>query len=100
VLWRENGTPQARLGLALAKKNLRRATDRNLVKRIVRESFRRHQDELAGIDFVVLARSGIRSRDRTEIAAAIEQHWQRILRSRSSANAPASPSVPAESAGS
>lgn len=89
VLWRENGTSQARLGLALAKKNLRRAADRNLVKRIVRESFRHRQQALAGLDLVVLARAGIRCDDRQEIAAAIGRHWERILRAR----APAKPSA-------
>lgn len=33
----------ARMGLAIAKKRIKRAVDRNRIKRLVRESFRQHQ---------------------------------------------------------
>ncbi|MCK4707189.1 MAG: ribonuclease P protein component, partial [Gammaproteobacteria bacterium] len=36
----------ARIGFAVAKKQIKRAVDRNRLKRLIRESFRRHQNEL------------------------------------------------------
>ena len=37
VIARPNDGPHARLGLAIAKKHVRRAVDRNRIKRLVRE---------------------------------------------------------------
>jgi ribonuclease P protein component len=46
VLSRDNGGHEARLGLAISKKHCRKSTSRNTIKRIVRESFRQHQQQL------------------------------------------------------
>ena len=78
VLARANGTETARLGLAVAKKNVRKAVDRNRVKRLVRDYFRRHSAQLSGLDVVVLARRGIDSESNAEMRAQLELHWQRL----------------------
>ena len=44
----------SRLGLAISKKICKRAVDRNLFKRIARETFRQHRDNLNLLDFVVM----------------------------------------------
>jgi len=59
ILYCPNGMEQARLGMAIAKKNLNRAVDRNLVKRTVRESFRANQSHLSGFDMVVMCKRGM-----------------------------------------
>ena len=46
----------ARLGLAISKKNAKRAVDRNRIKRLIRESFRQNREKLPGIDLVVMAK--------------------------------------------
>jgi ribonuclease P protein component len=46
-----------RLGLALAKKQIKRAHERNRVKRHIREAFRHSQDQLVGLEFVAMARA-------------------------------------------
>jgi len=51
-----NPLDKPRLGLAIAKKNIKRAVDRNKIKRIARESFRLQQQTLIALDIVVLAR--------------------------------------------
>ena len=43
-----------RLGLAISKKICKRAVDRNLFKRIARETFRQHRDDFDLLDFVVM----------------------------------------------
>lgn len=47
---------RARLGLAIAKRRVPRAVDRNRIKRIIRDSFRRIRNQLGPVDVVVLAR--------------------------------------------
>ncbi|MCG8427926.1 MAG: ribonuclease P protein component [Chromatiales bacterium] len=80
ILFRRNNSGLARLGLAIAKKNLKRAVDRNLVKRIIRESFRVHQRELAGLDIVVLSRKGMSLKERAALHASLEKHWSRLAK--------------------
>ena len=59
ILARESDPESAaRLGLVVAKKNLKRAVDRNRFKRLVREQFRQMQHQLGGLDIVILARRG------------------------------------------
>jgi ribonuclease P protein component len=58
VFARVNDLGRARLGLAISKKCAKSAVQRNRIKRLVRESFRRLRLELPGADFVVLCRAG------------------------------------------
>jgi ribonuclease P protein component len=73
---------QARLGLAIAKKLLPRAVDRNRIKRIVRESFRLHQ--LQEYDFVVLARRDTGTATNDQLFLSLKHHWNRLLKTQSS----------------
>ena len=49
-----SGQTNSRLGLAISKKICKRAVDRNLLKRIARETFRQHRDDFNLLDFVVM----------------------------------------------
>ena len=80
VLARENHGERARLGLAIAKRTLSRATGRNRIKRLARESFRRHQQLLAGLDLVVLGRKGVGEFSNREIAKSLQAHWTNLAR--------------------
>lgn len=50
---RPEGNTEARLGLVVGKKQLKRAVDRNRVKRVVREQFRLRRPSLPAVDLVV-----------------------------------------------
>ncbi|MFC6276501.1 ribonuclease P protein component [Psittacicella hinzii] len=57
ILAKSNGLEHARIGIVVSKKALKRAHDRNLVKRLVRESFRLQNHTLPSIDIVFLAKT-------------------------------------------
>lgn len=73
-------TTSARLGLAVSRRALPRAVDRNRVKRVVRESFR-HMNLCPGVDFVVVARTGLRDADKAAVRRSIDAHFT-VLRDR------------------
>lgn len=50
----KNSLSISRLGLIVAKKKIKKATDRNTVKRLIRESFRLSLDKFNSFDIVVL----------------------------------------------
>ena len=80
LLMAPNGLGYSRLGLAISRKAVPRAVARNRIKRCVRESFRQHQDEVPGWDFVVLARSAAATTAGKALRAELEQHWNRLKR--------------------
>ena len=81
VLARSNGLDYPRLGLAISRKVARSAVARNRIKRIVRESFRHHQPQLGGLDWVVMGRAGLTVQENAVLFAALQRHWQRLARS-------------------
>lgn len=80
VLASENDKTHPRLGFVLAKKQVKLAVDRNLVKRVIRESFRHNQHQMANNDFVILARPGLADLDSKELREMIDGLWFRLKR--------------------
>jgi ribonuclease P protein component len=76
---RESQPSVSRLGLAIAKKQLRRAVDRNRIKRLVRETFRQHVPQDSGMDFVVMARVAVRQRSNADLTADLNSHFRRLI---------------------
>jgi len=69
----------ARVGLAIAKRLMPRAVDRNRVRRLIRESFRAHQHELPHRDYVFFARQNVRNLDSKEIRHNLDGLMQVIM---------------------
>lgn len=79
LLGKKNNQNTARLGLAVAKKQLKLAVSRNRFKRLTRESFRHHLDILKDLDIVVVARSGANNKTNKELLELLSKNWH-ILR--------------------
>ena len=80
ILARQNSTGFPRLGLVIAKKNVRTAVARNKVKRIIRETFRLSQNTLPELDYVVLARKGLGELDNRQLHSLLEKQWLRAIK--------------------
>lgn len=78
LLARRNGTDHPRLGLVIAKKNLKLAVQRNRIKRLVREYLRLHKAELPALDYVFLARRGLDQLDNEAFSRQLHQQFLRI----------------------
>jgi ribonuclease P protein component len=78
VLACHNGLGFSRLGLAVSRRAIRRAVDRNRIKRLIRESFRLNRERLGPMDYVVLAKPGLEKQDNRRIYHTLERHWQEI----------------------
>lgn len=59
-----NQIDQSRLGLAITKKKVKNATDRNLIKRITRQMFRHHQHSIPSIDIVLIVKMRLSTQDK------------------------------------
>lgn len=75
----KNDFDHPRLGLAIAKKNIRKAVHRNVIKRAVRENFRIQQESLGNIDIVVLARKEAVDAPQDLLRKSLEKHWLRLV---------------------
>jgi ribonuclease P protein component len=78
VRYRPNGLGHARLGLAISKRVSKRAVERNRIKRLLRESFRRVQRQLPPIDLVVMARETAAGLPGPELLAEIDALWRKL----------------------
>ena len=66
---------QSRLGLVVSKKNISKAVERNRVKRVVRESFRKNKSQIPNLDVVVLIRKGIDVLPNVVISSKMNSLW-------------------------
>ena len=78
VRYRQNELGHARLGLAISKRVSKRAVERNRIKRLLRESFRRVRSQLQPLDLVVMAREQAAGVPGPELLAEIDALWRRL----------------------
>ncbi|MHB8474302.1 MAG: ribonuclease P protein component [Sulfuricaulis sp.] len=75
-----NPYSHGRVGVVVSRKTSPRAVVRNRVKRQIRESFRRCQENLRGLDMVVLASPPAGKAQRDSLRASLQQLWEKVER--------------------
>lgn len=74
-----NALPHMRIGLVVSRKVSTAAVVRNRVKRQIRESARRHQQQLEGLDLVVVAHAAAADSENAALQASLQGHWTGII---------------------
>jgi ribonuclease P protein component len=77
-LARKRSSSNPRLGIIVAKKNVRLAVNRNRVKRLLRESFRIHKREIPCYDIVMLAKHSSNNADAEKISKELQYVWRKL----------------------
>lgn len=62
--------------MAIAKKHCRLAVGRNRLKRVIRESFRQHRLQLAGLDIVVINQPAAHRAANKMLFDSLRGHWK------------------------
>lgn len=75
-----NSEQHPRLGLTVAKRYVKRANQRNRIKRVIRDSFRLNQHNIPHLDIVVLVRNGVMEMENAELNKLIEKLWRKLSR--------------------
>lgn len=78
LLAKSNALPHPRLGLAIAKRQVKLAVTRNRIKRIARESFRHNSHLLPNIDIIMLVRNQINKIDSKELHLCLASLWKQL----------------------
>lgn len=68
----------ARIGLAIARRAVRHAHERNRIKRIVRETFRKRRDRIQPGDYVVTANPAAATASPEELRTALDHLWRSL----------------------
>ncbi|MEE4660191.1 MAG: ribonuclease P protein component [Halieaceae bacterium] len=80
LLAARNQLNHSRLGIIVAKKNVRLAVNRNRFKRVTRETFRNLESREENLDVIVMARRGADKLDNSTLSSILRQQWQKLLR--------------------
>ncbi|MCL1148111.1 ribonuclease P protein component [Shewanella sp. 10N.261.52.F9] len=75
-----NSEQHPRLGLTVAKRYVKKANQRNRIKRVIRDNFRLHQHDLPAVDIVVLVRNGVLDMENAELKNLVEKLWRKLSR--------------------
>lgn len=67
-----------RLGVIVSKKNVAKASQRNRIKRQVRESFRLHQHDLPAIDIAVICKRSCGATLNPQLSISLKKLWDKL----------------------
>ena len=77
--YRDNDLGHARLGLAISKRVSKRAVERNRIKRLLRESFRRIRHQLPAIDLMLMAREQAAGVPGPQLLSELDGLWKKLV---------------------
>lgn len=78
IRYRASDAASARLGLAISRRVSKSAVQRNRIKRIARESFRRARENMPVLDVLVIARSIATDAENLVLRADLDRVWPRL----------------------
>jgi len=78
ALYTANGLTQARLGIMISKKRVENLVMRNLIKRLIRESFR--QSNLQGWDVIVMLRATCSMVNKKTMRESADKLWPLLVK--------------------
>lgn len=76
--YESTGHDTARVGLAVSRRVSKRAVERNRIKRLVRETFRRARADLPLVDILVIARPAAAGVASLELLGELQQLWRGV----------------------
>ncbi|HJL96375.1 MAG: ribonuclease P protein component [Gammaproteobacteria bacterium] len=79
ILSKENALKHSRLGVAIRKKDIKLAVNRNKIKRKIKGSFRSKVLELPKRDYVVLVKKGFSEKD-VKFKKDLECLWDKFIK--------------------
>jgi len=67
--------------MVISKQSIKLAVDRNRIRRVIRESFRMQQNNLSGLDIIVLIRPSCAAicKDKQVLRQTMDNLWQPLL---------------------
>ncbi|QEP42539.1 ribonuclease P protein component [Ectothiorhodospiraceae bacterium BW-2] len=81
IRWRLNRLDHPRIGLTIPKRHLKRAVDRNRIKRQLRECFRLQQHQLQPVDIIVMLMQHPTPEEQQQLCQLITEQWQPLRNS-------------------
>jgi len=78
LYYRQNHLPSPRLGVITSRRNIRFAVHRNTVRRVARETFRRHQIAMIGKDIVIVAQKKAGQASKRELQLCLEKLFTKL----------------------
>jgi ribonuclease P protein component len=79
IFYNQNDQTQARMGIVVTKRNVPLATQRNSLKRVVRESFRQRRHLFPNVDVIVYLYASAKSFSNAKLHLCLEQLWTRLI---------------------
>ncbi|WWP00371.1 MAG: ribonuclease P protein component [Candidatus Dasytiphilus stammeri] len=79
LFYMDNTLWHPRIGIAISKKNVKLAHERNRIKRLIRESFRYRKNDLCAMDFVLMVTKEINYMDNSAIMKGLRILWSHHL---------------------
>lgn len=78
ILSIKNDLNKSRIGIIVPKKNIKKATIRNRIKRIIRESYRCNRINIPNIDMVVIVKKDANNLENRQLFVILEKLWKKI----------------------
>lgn len=80
ILSKDQKSELRRLGIIVAKKNVKLAVQRNRIKRLIRESFRAEREKLPALDLIVLVKKGCDQLENKDLYLELDYVWRKLIR--------------------